>query len=230
MRWNHFRDPYLMSSWLTHLLPYMEEQGLWNATEAAFKQDRRFNRNPPHVGLATVVRVFTCPADARASQVQIAQREQIPVALTSNLGVSGKDLYSLDGILFRDSYIRIAEVTDGTSTTLLAGERPPSPDFQFGWWYGGVGQRFTGSADMILGVMEQNVLRVVARSCAPGVYPFAPGNMNNQCDMFHFWSLHAGGANFLFADGSVHFLRYSAAPLLPALASRSGGDLATLPD
>ena len=49
------------------------------------------------------------------------------------------------------------------------------------------------------------------------------------CDMFHFWSLHTGGAHFLFADGSVHFLNYGAAPLLPALASRAGGEAVALP-
>jgi prepilin-type processing-associated H-X9-DG protein len=47
--------------------------------------------------------------------------------------------------------------------------------------------------------------------------------------MFHFWSLHAGGAQFLFADGAVHFLPYSAAHLLPALASRNGGEVVEPP-
>jgi len=42
--------------------------------------------------------------------------------------------------------------------------------------------------------------------------------------MFHFWSLHSGGAHYLFADGSAHFLSYASAPLLPALASRAGGE------
>jgi prepilin-type processing-associated H-X9-DG protein len=42
--------------------------------------------------------------------------------------------------------------------------------------------------------------------------------------------LHLGGANFLFADGSVHFLSYSADDILPALATRSGGETVTLLD
>jgi prepilin-type processing-associated H-X9-DG protein len=45
--------------------------------------------------------------------------------------------------------------------------------------------------------------------------------------MFHFWSLHDGGAHFLFADGSVRFLAYAVAPLMPALASRAGGEPAS---
>jgi prepilin-type processing-associated H-X9-DG protein len=83
---------------------------------------------------------------------------------------------------------------------------------------------------MILGVREENVMPVTVGSCPPGTYSFGPGNFNNQCDMFHFWSPHSGGGHFLFADGSVHFLSYSAAPILPALASRAGGEAVQVPD
>jgi prepilin-type processing-associated H-X9-DG protein len=38
------------------------------------------------------------------------------------------------------------------------------------------------------------------------------------------------GANFAFADGSVHFLRYSADSILPALATRAGGEAAVVPE
>jgi prepilin-type processing-associated H-X9-DG protein len=48
--------------------------------------------------------------------------------------------------------------------------------------------------------------------------------------MFHFWSRHPGGANFLIADGAVRFLRYEANSFLPALASREGGEPVSLPD
>jgi len=223
------KSPYRYSSWLTHILPYLEQQSLWTATEAAYKTSSSPFSNPPHVGLATVVPLFVCPADGRAAQPQLAPRNNKMVALTCYLGVSGKDLTTNDGILFRDSQVRLADVSDGTSNTLLAGERPPSADFQFGWWYAGVGQRFTGSGDMLLGVYEQNVQTVTAGSCAPGSYPFAAGTVKNQCDMFHFWSLHSGGAHFLFVDGSVHFLGYSADSILPALASRRGGESVAIP-
>jgi prepilin-type processing-associated H-X9-DG protein len=218
--------PMPLSSWLTRLLPYVDQPNLWAATQAAYAQDPNPAHNPPHVGLATVVPLFACPADQRARQVQFAPIDKCNVAFTSYLGVEGKDLTTNDGILFRDSHVSIPQIEDGTSRTLLAGERPPSTNFQFGWWYAGAGQKFTGSAEMVLGVQEQNVLPVTSGSCAPGVYPYGPGRLDNQCDMFHFWSLHKNGANFLFADGAVRFIPYSAAGVLPALASRAGGEAA----
>ena len=42
-------------------------------------------------------------------------------------------------------------------------------------------------------------------------------------------SLHSGGANFAYADASVHFLTYAAAPILSAMATRSGGESIDVP-
>jgi prepilin-type processing-associated H-X9-DG protein len=215
---------------LTHLLPYVEQEPLWRATQQAYHATNKPFVNPPHMGLATVIPVFARPADGRVLTVQFAPRDKLNVAMTSYLGVSGKDLTTNDGLLFRDSIVRLTDITDGCSNTLLAGERPPSTDFQYGWWYAGVGQRFTGSADMILGVQEENKLRIAKGSCPPGTYQFAPGSLANQCDMFHFWSLHSGGAYCLFADGAERFISYDAASLLPALASRAGGESVATPE
>jgi hypothetical protein len=45
----------------------------------------------------------------------------------------------------------------------MLGERPPSSEFRFGWWYAGVGQDGRGSLDLVLGVREPNRLPVARR-------------------------------------------------------------------
>ena len=55
-----------------------------------------------------------------------------------------------------------------------------------------------------------------------------PSQFDDQCGMFHFWSPHAGGANFALADGSVRFIRYEANDIMPALATRAGGEIVSL--
>jgi prepilin-type processing-associated H-X9-DG protein len=222
--------PFPATGWPLDLLPYLEQGNLYARAQESFRvQPLNPFRPQPHPELSQVVQSFLCPSDSRVRQAQISQREFLLVAFTSYLGVSGRDYTTKDGVLHQGPGLRLSEVTDGTSNTLLLGERPPSTDFQFGWWYAGMGQNGTGSAEMIMGVREANLQPVTVGSCAPGNYPFRPGSFSDQCSMFHFWSPHSGGANFALCDGSVRFLSYSANDLLPALASRSGGEPATMP-
>lgn len=132
---------------------------------------------------------------------------------------------------YRDSKVRLGEVVDGTSQTLMVGERPPSPDSHFGWWYAGIGQdriALDGSVDTLLAVRDTN-RTFRAPTCAHGHQHFKPDTIDDLCSIFDYWSLHPGGANFAFADGSVHFVRY-AADVLPALATRAGGDTGDVPE
>jgi prepilin-type processing-associated H-X9-DG protein len=215
-------DPYPFLSWNARILPFIDQNNLWQLTVAAYRQTKNFQATPPHVGFVTVIPVFACPADTRT--LAVGNCKGMAVTFTSYLGVEGIDQFGRDGMLFLDSRVRIADVTDGTSNTLLVGERPPSVDQVFGWWYAAYGQNKNGSGDMVLGVKERRFGRWAPRRCPAGPYSFGPGNFKNQCDMLHFWSPHNGGANFLFADGATRFLTYAAATVMPALATRAGGE------
>jgi prepilin-type processing-associated H-X9-DG protein len=226
------RDLLPHSGWPLSTLPYLDQQALYDSARAVYRVVPLPWFDPPHTAMHTVVPAFNCPSDDRVTTPQVTERTKRLAAFTSFLGVSGTETRTKDGVLYHDSRISLMDVTDGTANTLLLGERPPSANFQHGWWYAGIGQRFDGSADMILGVREPNLLYASSgRQCDQGSYRFVPSSgFADACGMFHFWSPHPGGAHFAFCDGSVRFLAYSADPLMPALATRAGGEAVTIPD
>ena len=221
------RDRYPYMTWGARLLPYLEQSAAWAEAVEDYERQPRFTSPVPHRNLARPLLVFLCPADGRRVGTN---EEGTTAAFNFYLGVSASFSQQRDGMLFRDSDVRLADVTDGTSQTLVLGERPPSADAYFGWWYAGIGQNeLDGSADSVMAVRELN-RTFRAPTCHRGPYHFNPGTSDNLCSMFHFWSQHPGGAHFAFADGSVQFFRYDIDPLLPALATRAGGESVALTD
>ncbi len=216
--------------WGVLILPYIEQDSVRQQSLEAIKaQPSNFTASPPHP-FTNVIAVYGCPADSRTRQLALA-RGRLPVALGSYLGVAGTRHSRKDGVLFADSAVKFTDITDGTSNTLLVGERPPSPDMWTGWWYGGVGVDWAGTADTVLGARERATPPGYPDmpDCGTGAAHFQQGKLDDKCAIMHFWSLHPGGAHFLFADGSVRLLSYSVADILPALATRAGGEAAVVP-
>jgi prepilin-type N-terminal cleavage/methylation domain-containing protein/prepilin-type processing-associated H-X9-DG protein len=219
------------TGWTTHLLPYIEQAGLWSQTVTAFGQSTSIRANPPHMGLNTVVPTFVCPSDSRLYTAQLSVFNQVAVAHTSYQGVAGTQSDRHDGLLYNRSAVRLADVRDGTSSTVMIGERPPDAGFDLGWWYAGSGVDGQGTFEMVMGVQERDPMPITQPPCeSPNMTFRSTTGFDDRCAPFHFWSLHPGGANFAFADGSVRFLSYSANAILPALATRAGGETVVLPD
>jgi prepilin-type processing-associated H-X9-DG protein len=219
-------DLFLYLSWNARLLPYLERNDLWLRTQDEYHRRQWIGLPPMHDVASQPVPAFLCPSGSRSTGIV---PEGFRVAFTWYLGVSGQSFDTEDGVLYANSRVRFADIRDGASQTLVIGERPPSPEGWFGWWYAGIGQEGTGSADMNLGVREY---RITYRfpACPHGPYSYRLGHLDSECDALHFWSLHPGGANWVFADGSVRFLSYSADSILPALATRASGEVVALPD
>jgi prepilin-type N-terminal cleavage/methylation domain-containing protein/prepilin-type processing-associated H-X9-DG protein len=238
------RDPRQWLSWMGRILPWIEQAPLYQNMELAYQSQAPNSYdpfvNPPHQGFSRVLTIFRCPSDQR--QYAAATSFGYLVAFTGYLGSSGRDVRKEDGVLYWNSQVRIGDIKDGTSNTLLVGERPPSFDLWFGWWYCGAGQwdfsypqvHNTGSGDVTLGAAEIN-LRTTGHpaydACPVGPYTYKQGTILEPCDQFHYWSLHSGGSNFLFADGSCHFVSYSAgATVFAAMSTRDGGEAVPQPD
>jgi prepilin-type N-terminal cleavage/methylation domain-containing protein/prepilin-type processing-associated H-X9-DG protein len=230
---NPYYAKYGCLSWMGWILPYMEYGPEWKQVAVSYAANSNPDINPPHTVASQILTPYTCPGDNRV--LVYHNVGGFVVALTSYLGVNGTNLRTHDGMLYSRSCIRPMDVTDGLANTLMIGERPPSADLYFGWWYAGAGQWDssqgvdinTGSCDVTLGANELNLQSVglaEMNACPTGPFAFAQGKLANNCDTFHFWSLHTGGANFAFADGHVRFFTYSAAPYIPLMATRAGGE------
>lgn len=192
---------------------------------AAYESDIYAIDNPPHLGLATVIRTYACPADGRIF-IAITDDEGYRAAYGSYQGVSGGPEV-LDGVMQGYQGTRFTEITDGTSQTLVIGERPPAGRYLAGAWYtfypfnsAWLSDDYSYGRNSSMDVFwPYNV-----GSCR-GPFYYGPGRLANPCDFNHFWSLHSGGAYFLFADGSLHFLPYSAEPIMIPLATKAGGEV-----
>jgi prepilin-type N-terminal cleavage/methylation domain-containing protein len=249
---------YRFASWCTWILPYIDA----GAQFSSMRQTNNLNGAP-----GSVVQLYICPSDARPSFVDPdpggagGSRPSTCYAGVSGTANNNPAWPNCDGVFYCRSRTRLADITDGSSSTLMVGERPPAPGLTWGRWdtalvptwsLGYLGAGSTWDMDVVMGVLEvtdrapngsgppYSGTNEFSGTPCPTVSAYGPpgppatNSYNgpgpfytpaNFCDFYHFWSNHPGGAWFVFADASVRFIPYSAAPLMPALATRAGGEV-----
>ena len=123
------------------------------------------------------------------------------------------------GVLALNYMTRHADITDGTSHTILLTEDAGHPRQ---WRAGQAGEDNVGSG----GPWVSGGTVIQVRGSSPdGVT--RPGPCALNCTNEHqVYSFHSSGANAVFADGSVHFLKTGMTiRVLAALVTRAGGEV-----
>ena len=214
------------------LLPHLEQQPVWNQYHLAVS----FNDWANQQAVTTQLRILQCPSaepDRLATEVDhpnswsggrksacsdyhgIAWMDQAlakpPLSLIDPVG-------NYEGILTQNRMVRVAEITDGLAYTILVAEVAGRP---MRWQAGRLvpGIYSDGASWAALGLLHGQ------GSTPNGDSHLGPCAINCTNDR-EVYSFHPGGANTVFADGSVHFLRASIdIRIFARLVTRAGDEV-----
>lgn len=252
-------------SWFTAILPMIEQTSLADL----YSWQLNWHDPGNAAAVTTEVPTFRCPsamerrgfewtvlvhyANATTTAITTTPRDFYAGAVTdySNVGGVSTQLNSLLPVnqqladpmncgILKTQAVRLAEITDGLSNTILVVECAGRPDLYQNRRLvpdGTTPKTWSGAASVTRpfptgGVWgSHNKGFLVAGAQRDGNTAIRPGlcliNCSNDNEIYSF---HPGGANVLMADGSVSFLS-EALPLetLAAMVSRNGGEVVSLP-
>jgi prepilin-type processing-associated H-X9-DG protein len=193
-------------SWCSQILPYLDQAPLSERIDFQLPVEDPVNQ----AAVAVSLPVFLCPSDqtSRGSfpisdavgNVVIPAAAPMSYAATVGDDSSEADALTGNGSFYRNSSTRIAHIIDGTSQTVLVGER--AWGFANGTWSGApnnalvrAGQsnpwQFATATSPVFVLVHNNWINILTDS---------DGGLDD------FSSYHTGGVQLLFADGSVRFI------------------------
>ncbi len=215
------REPHFdkFGSWMVWIMPFIEANNAYNLLDLNFREFELDNvRGAQSVG-AQQIPAFNCPSDIHSDVLNYRGEGEFFFAPNSYLGVAGLQSWFIaggvsgDGILTANSSVTFGQISDGSTNTLLIGERysfdPEWPGFteRRGWaWSSALSLQ-----DCLSGVLEPINYQLPA-----GVGPNPSFDLTDR-KLNSFSSGHPGGANFAAADGSVHFLTNTSSSSLEVL-------------
>ncbi len=209
-------------AWGAHTLPYIDQATLYS--QINFNVSLLDPSND--VARKTVIGVFRCPSDPSSETWQLGEEGNptnilatLPTAnYVGSFGTEGAEDICVgglfpaaqcagDGMFSHNSKIRMADISDGTSHTILLGEH--KSDRTLNWHSTWVGMVPGG---------EEATARFLAAS------DHTPNSPELHIDDFSSW--HTGGVHLLFGDGRVRFLTQSVdLGVFRAITTRAGSEV-----
>jgi prepilin-type N-terminal cleavage/methylation domain-containing protein len=209
--------------WGSVLLPYVEQEPL------AKMVNFQVGLQDPSLDMfrTTVLRVFVCPSDTHTGvyTVEDPWGNALAQAATNSYAACYGSYAPIGelpddgtGLFFRNSKVRLADVSDGASNTVAIGERGAL--FLRTPWAGAVSMasvRTTDGAPVYGSFLEESPVQVMAT--------FEVQLNSLYSTPYTFFSPHPNAGFFVYADGSVRPISFQTSlEVLTALATRAGGE------
>jgi prepilin-type N-terminal cleavage/methylation domain-containing protein/prepilin-type processing-associated H-X9-DG protein len=200
-------------SWGVLLLPYIEQQNEYNLINSYGSPGiDESGKTRPGMGTAALptlgsrINTYVCPSDGYLD----GNTTTVYYGAVSHYGASS---YVCDRAVFGPdtnqvpTAFTLTSITDGTSNTLFVGERDFVKNVGAIWpIYSSSSCAYEGRPIMGLNVAYPGAPPMPPASVAPGTNLVSNTNV---IERLGFTSMHPGGVNFLFGDGSVKFISNS---------------------
>jgi prepilin-type N-terminal cleavage/methylation domain-containing protein len=213
--------------WASALLPGLEQSALYNVANLSLPIEQPANSTARLTSLG----VYICPTDLYTGRFTVTDAALNPItdAFTISYAANfGRDVNIAkfpeggNGMFMRNRAFGVSDVTDGTSQTILIGERGSILTRMP--WPGAV----NGAICRITPGSPSQTTRTKTAPVQPLARADTGGGTNTRLfwETDDFFSPHASGLHFLIGDGSIKFIKSSINPsVYGGLFSRNLGEV-----
>jgi prepilin-type N-terminal cleavage/methylation domain-containing protein/prepilin-type processing-associated H-X9-DG protein len=197
------------AGWGFQVLPYIEADIVWRGGDATTDTERAI------VAISTTNKLFFCPSRRVPQTLTYADNYQPPLnggKITRALCDYAASNKEGTGVVTQFTPIRIADITDGTSLTLLLGDKRLNLTY--------LGQKQSDDNQGYTVGFNYDTIRKTGQPPKPDYR----GDFGDGGGLFG--SSHPSGINMAFADGSVRAISYSVDKnVFRLLGSRNDGQV-----